>query len=371
MEFVITKIHKIAHQGVNKMINIKQLLEGNRLLWELFIKRYEYDSLKPEACTLDNNKNKYSEIMIPEISKYMVEQKHINVVYPKNKKFVLCLTHDVDDVYPPLSHRLLSSVYCLKQADFNTLYEQWSWILKGKDSSPYLNFKKIIELEKDYNARSSFYFLASDRDPRRYRYDIGYLEGDLKFIIDSGWDIGLHGGYYTYNDLNSIKEQKNKLEKLISKEVIGYRNHYLRFKVPETWELLKKAGFKYDTTYGYNNMPGFRNGVCHPFRPYNLYKNKDIDIIEIPLNIMVCALYKHAKSGEKAWVIAKSLIDTVEKYSGVLTINWHNDDLFSPFRKDWTVLYKMILEYCRQKNAWMTSCEDLWRWWTNGRYDDK
>jgi peptidoglycan/xylan/chitin deacetylase (PgdA/CDA1 family) len=353
------------------MIETRQLLQDNHYLWELFVRRDEYYSERPEICTCIDIMNKYSEMMVPEISEYLVEKKHIKIVYPGNKKFALCITHDVDDIYPPLSHRILSSLNCLKQADLKTLYEQWSWIYKGKEFSPYLNFKEIIELEKNYDAKSTFYFLASNKDPRRFRYNIEDLEGDLKFIIDSGWDVGLHGDYYSYNDFNSIKEQKNKLEELINKEVIGYRNHYLRFKVPETWELLKKAGFKYDTTYGYNNMPGFKNGLCHPFRPFNLYNNEEIAIIEIPLNIMACALYKYAKSSEKAWEVTKALIDNVEKYSGVLTINWHNDDLFNPFRKDWTILYKTILEYCRQKNAWITSCEDIWRWWANGRYDDK
>lgn len=353
------------------MIKTSKLLTDNQYLWELFTRRDEYYCERPEVCPENDIKHKYLEIMLPQISKYLAEKKNIKIVYPDHKNFALCLTHDVDDVYPPLSHRILSSAYCLKQFDLNGLRRQWSWIYKGKEYSPYVNFKQIIELEREYQAKSTFYFLVSNKDPRRYRYNIGDLAGDLKFIADSGWDIGLHGGYYTYNDLNGMKEQKNKLEELINKEVIGYRNHYLRFKTPETWELLNKAGFKYDTTYGYSNMPGFKNGLCHPFRPFNLYSNKEIDIIEIPLNIMACALYKYTKTSGKAWEVTKTLIDTVEKYCGVLTINWHNDDLFNPYRKDWTDLYKMILNYCRQKNAWMTSCDDIWRWWTNDRYNDQ
>ena len=51
--------------------------------------------------------------------------------------------------------------------------------------------------------------------------------------------------------------------------MIGYRNHYLRFKLPETWKYLADAGFEYDTTLGYSNALGYRNGMCHPFRPYD------------------------------------------------------------------------------------------------------
>jgi hypothetical protein len=38
------------------------------------------------------------------------------------------------------------------------------------------------------------------------------------------------------------------LESVLEKEVVGFRNHFLRFRIPDTWELLSKAGFKYDTT---------------------------------------------------------------------------------------------------------------------------
>jgi len=40
-------------------------------------------------------------------------------------------------------------------------------------------------------------------------------------------------------------------KKVLGKKAIGYRNHFLKFKVPDTWTLLEKAGFKYDTTFGY------------------------------------------------------------------------------------------------------------------------
>ncbi len=273
----------------------------------------------------------------------------INKQYPHGHKFALCLTHDIDDVYTPFKHLLLSSLYCIKDLKgFQQLF-----------SRPYMNFDSIIQLENRYNAKSSFYFLATDKDPHRFRYNIEDLTDQLTHILDQDREIGLHGGYYAYNDLEAIIKEKKRLEDAIGKQVIGYRNHYLMFKVPDTWKLLRQAGFKYDTTLGYNNMVGFRNGMCHPYQPYP-------DILEIPLIIMDCALFNFVTTSFKqAWQITKDLIDTVEKYNGVITILWHNNSFNCPFKKDWARLYEKILAYCYEKNAWMTSADEIYSWWTS------
>jgi hypothetical protein len=176
--------------------------------------------------------------------------------------------------------------------------------------------------------------------------------------------VGLHGGYYSYNNYEEIFNEKRRLESLLGKEIIGFRNHYLRFKTPDSWKILSKAGFKYDTTFGYSDMVGFRNGMCHPFKPYDLNEEKEIDILEIPLVIMDVALFDVASSFEEAWNCAKKLIDTVEENSGIITILWHNNVFSSSFRFNWLLLYEKILKYCYEKNAWMASGEEIWKFWT-------
>lgn len=340
-----------------------EVLKQNQELWELFTRKEEYHSKQLDrfgrfAHAFSNDKD----ILEPKVSKLLIEG-GLKVEYPENKKFAVCLTHDVDEIYPPLHHTILSSIYCIKNFDFNKLKHQLFWKNKGKEFSPYRNFKEIMDLEEKYNAKSSFYFLATDKDIRRFRYNIEDLENELGSIVDKGWEVGLHGGYYAYNDLEEIKKEKERLEKVLGKEVIGYRNHYLRFKVPDTWKLLSEAGFKYDTTFGYDTMVGFRNGLCHPFKPFDLNSDDEIDILEIPLVIMDVALFGSVKSSNETWNTTKKLIDTVERYNGVLTLLWHNNVFNCPFREKWDVLYEKILRYCRDKNAWMTSGEDVLGWW--------
>jgi peptidoglycan/xylan/chitin deacetylase (PgdA/CDA1 family) len=222
-----------------------------------------------------------------------------------------------------------------------------------------------MELEEKYGAKSTFYFLTLDPGNEDFTFSIEDLEEELSRISDEGWEVGLHGGHEAYNNLSEIKKKKERLEKILGKEVTGYRNHYLRFKTPETWEALADAGFCYDSTFGLSESVGFRNGMCHPFRPYNLNKDRDIDILEIPLTIMDVALFKTSGSFEEAWRRTKDLIDTTEKLNGIVTLLWHNFVFGCSFRKDWIKLYEKALQYCYEKGAWMTSGEEIYRWWEN------
>lgn len=284
-----------------------------------------------------------------------------DIKYQDDAKFAICLTHDVDHIYPPIHHTALSLFYCLKALNPKRYHEYISWNYKGKEYSPYINFSNIMDVEEKYNAKSSFYFLATESDIKGSRYEIEVLENELCNIMDKDWEIGLHGGYYTFNNLDNMKLEKKRLEQVLGTKISGYRNHYLQFKIPDTWELLSKAGFKYDTTFGYNDMVGFRNGICCPFNPFNIHDCDTIDILEIPLNIMDSSLFGMAKSPKDAWDITKKCIDMTERYQGTLTLLWHNNTFNNPFRDTWSKLYEKILRYCNEKNAWMTSANMICR----------
>jgi peptidoglycan/xylan/chitin deacetylase (PgdA/CDA1 family) len=343
-----------------------EILMKNQDIWDLFTRKEEYSPKKLD----EHQRFLFSEKDLrnasePEVSRYLM--KHgMQVEFPENKSFAVCLTHDVDDIYPPLSHSLLSSAYCLKQLDLKGSADQLMWKLRGTSYSPYLNFSKIMDIEARFGAKSSFYFITAEADPVRLRYDIEDIEDHLGEISDRGWEIGLHGGYYSYDSLEKIKQEKERLEAALGRKVIGFRNHYLRFKTPDSWEILADAGFGYDSTFGHRYSIGFRNGMCHPFNPYNLNTGKEIDILEIPLVIMDVALFATSKSFEEAWERTKNLIDITASLNGVITLLWHNFVFSCEFRKDWARLYEKVLHYCYGKRAWITSGEEIYRWWRDG-----
>jgi len=338
-------------------MDMYEILQKDPEIWDLFTRKEEYcsqirDKYDRFPYYASSNRN----IFEPRVSKYLIEHGY-HAEYPEGKPFAICLTHDIDAVYKTIGEKAYDAIGEVGNSRFSPYIDLLAQMRSKK--LPFWNFSDIMELEDRYDAKSSFYFMVQDPGDQDYNYDIENCEAIIGELSDNGWEVGLHGGHTAYNDPVQIKEKKQRLEKILGKNIVGYRNHYLRFNVPETWEYLCNAGFSYDSTLGYATCVGFRNGMCHPFRPFNLTKEREIDIVEIPLAIMDNTLNKHMNLDfDAAWKITKQLIDTVELYHGTLTILWHNTSFFGDQRK----FYEKILKYCREKNAWMTSGEEIVTW---------
>lgn len=341
----------------------KEILSQDKNVWDLFTRREEYSSLRiDEHQRFKFDGRNMEDIKYP-LAWELLLNNGFKPEYPAGKTYAVCLTHDVDDIYPPFSHTLVSTFCCARSFNIKELYNQWAWRFTKRSDSPYRNFEKIMNLESRYGAKSTFYFMATDKDIHRFRYNIVDLKNELRIIDQGGWGIGLHTGYYSFDDVNEIKKEKNRIEEIIGRPVIGCRNHYLRFNTPVTWERLAAAGFKYDTTFGYDDIIGFRNGMCGPFKPFNLNSNGEIDIWEIPLNIMDGTLFGPMHLGiVDAKEQVKKMIDTTNKLHGVLTILWHNNIFGWPYRKEWAGLYEWILQYAYEGGAWLASSEEIYLW---------
>lgn len=356
-------IHETIPYERNKtdVLAMINALQKNNELWELYTKSEEYTPL-----FLDQHKRftyqfiKHRDVLRPMVSEFLV-QNGLKIEYPEGKRFGVCLTHDFDFLYSPLLHNMwaiFKSITQLKVKNALNLalsnkMKKWSQLTK---------FESFMTLEEKYGAKSSFYLLAPDKDAEDFSYPINNLENELGNIVDRGWEVGLHVSREAYDSLGKIKEEKSRLERVLNKKLIGCRNHFLQFKVPNTWKLLSEACFKYDTTFGYADIVGFRNGMCHPFRPFDLDTNENINILEIPLTVMDTSLFEKYMNFDvrNALDIIKLLIDSVRKYNGVITILWHNTHLFGERLK----LFERVLSYCQEKKAWITSGEEIYRFWS-------
>jgi len=338
-------------------MDLYKILQKDPEMWDLFTRKEEYnasfyDQFERFPYYVSTNRN----IFEPRVSKYLTEHGY-HVDYPEEKPFAVCLTHDIDEVYTSLIKKKDAAEKYLRAGSFPEFMQSLSMMRSKK--LPLWNFNDILAVEETYGAKSSFYFMAENAGEQDYTYQIEDCGSVLGDIVDHGCEVGLHGGHSSYSNPEEMRSKKERLEKILHKKVIGYRNHYLRFKVPDTWEYLHEAGFLYDVTFGYADCVGFRNGMCHPFKPFNLSTGKPIEILEIPLSIMDCTFDFYMKlDTRRAWELSKNLIDTVKKYNGVLTLLWHNIYFFGNQRK----FYEQLLKYCAEQNAWMTSGEEIFKW---------
>lgn len=344
------------------------LLKNNQSLWDIFTSHEEYGETK-----LDKHKrfpasaSKNQNIDTPVVSDFLV-QNGLKTVYPGGKKFAVCLTHDIDGFNShPKMKMAKEGLVALAKLNFKTFGQK---LLLGlglhrigssdwkKSINPLYNFDAIMDLEAKYGAKSSFYFLALDKNNQDFDYSIDEISEKLKNIATRGWEVGLHGSRQASVDLLVLKNEKKRLEQALGQKVVGYRNHYLMFKMPQSWENLQEAGFGYDATFGYADKPGFRNGMCHPFKPYNLNKNQFIGLWELPLVVMDRTLAHMGLNQTESLVLVKKMIDKVCDCGGVITLLWHNTEL----TQDKIGFYEEILKYASSKNAWLTSGSAIQKW---------
>ena len=331
------------------------ILRNDPEIWDLFTRKEEYQNpLRDQYDRFPFYASKNRDIFEPKASQYLVEHGY-QVEYPNDAPFAVCLTHDIDAIYQSIASKGLNAYRLFKLGNSQGALKKISQMRSRK--LPLVNFSSIMDLEEKYGAKSTFFFMAENPGDQDYSYDIDTIEAEIGEITGRGWEIGLHGGHTVYLNPNEMREKRERLEKVTGKPVIGYRNHFLRFRVPETWEFLSQAGFKYDATLGYADCAGFRNGMCHPFRPFNLNAGREIDIVEIPLVVMDGTLdqtYMRFDS-KGTWEFVEMLIDRVAAWHGVFTLLWHNTYMEGENLE----LYAKILAYCKEKKAWMTNCGNI------------
>jgi hypothetical protein len=289
-----------------------------------------------------------------------------------DKKFAACLTHDVDWIqkHANIKSALKTSLgLVVKQYRIDGAFRNFVTYIKSltnHENDMYWTFDYIINCEKRNGFSSSFYFMSggNSKFDNNYRYDDFRVKKLIENLESSNFECGYHGSFNSYNDISMMKAEKINLDKVVKNKKYGIRQHYLRFKVPNTWRYQEECNFLYDTTLGFADKEGFRAGFCFPFKPYDIQRDTVIDVWEIPLIVMEASLMNSKYRGytpTEAFNKIKGLIDIVSKYGGVFTFLWHNSsfDKSTLRSKEWIKVYEDSLKYLMDKNCYGSSGKDI------------
>jgi len=193
----------------------------------------------------------------------------------------------------------------------------------------YRNIPEYMEVEEKFGIRSTFFFRTIYENG-----DFNDYEDDIKSLIKGNWEIGLHSDPSSVGDIQKIKQEKEKLEELTRKPIVGNRVHFLRYNL-ELPNKLKKLGFLYDSSLRHS-----KNKIDEKEMGYE----KIDGLIEFPITLMDAYLFTHMKIDEDGLVpeIEKTL-EIGRNYSqeNIITMIWHDNVLKMKGGR----MYKKILEY--------------------------
>ena len=277
----------------------------------------------------------------------VLQEKYPDIPFSKSK-FSFIPTYDIDLAHA-YKHKgcLLNAAgfaRSLLKLDFKAIKKRANVLLE-KTPDPYETFDYLTSLHQKYDLKACYFFLAAKN---RSKYDKNAFPKNKHFRklikdLSQKADIGLHTSYYIKDNSQKIDFEISCLQNIIKKPIDKNRHHYLRFSLPESYQLLTLKGITQEYSMGYVHHVGFRAGTCNSFYWFDLQENKTTSMLVFPLLFMENALLKEDASQVVTRLIP--FINEIKQYNGTLITLFHNQSFGDEGNcQKWKKVYEDLLE---------------------------
>ncbi len=182
------------------------------------------------------------------------------------------------------------------------------------------------------------------------------LQALIKKLIKAKTKSGIHPSYFSSQNPELIEIEKNTLESITNQRVTLSRQHYLRFRFPDTFRQLIQAGIQHDYSLQYPEMPGFRAGLCLPFPFFDVAANEITSLTLHPGCIMETTFRDdlHIPAAQSLPYYLE-LWQEVKAVGGQFISIWHNDTLWEGLPDNHPLAFRQVHEkiveiICRDLN---------------------
>jgi hypothetical protein len=308
---------------------------------------------------------------------------------PAGHDFIVCLTHDIDFVgirnhkfdhsmWGFLYRSLVGAIYNFFRGRLSLIQLLKIWravaslpfVFLGWAKDFWEPFEWYLKVEKNLPAT---YFLIpfkkcpGDRVPGKHSprrataYDITDIPDSTMILRKEGCELAVHG----IDSWHSAEKGSTELARIAAvsgESQIGIRMHWL-LQDQNTFKALDNAGYAYDSTAGYNETIGYRNGTTQPFRPADART-----LLELPLHIQDGALFYPQRldlSETEARNRCSVMVAHAIKSGGVLTVLWH-DRSHGPERF-WGGFYIRFVQELKATHPWFGTAGQVVEWFRKRR----
>jgi hypothetical protein len=164
--------------------------------------------------------------------------------------------------------------------------------------------------------------------------------------ISSKFPIGVHPSYHASTIKKMLQNEQQCLRKISNKPIENNRFHFLKFKLPNSYNYLIETNILKDYTMAYANKIGFRASTCKSFYFYNLTENKST-LLEIFSPCVMDVTLKNFElfNPSEARIAIEKLRKAVKKVNGTFISIWHNSNLTETAEwKDWKAVWLNMIE---------------------------
>lgn len=206
-------------------------------------------------------------------------------------------------------------------------------VLAGKAKDPFDTFDFFL---RDDGADEKRVFVPVG-DRSQFDINLNIENEEVKrhlLLLKTKVKVGLHPSYQSLGNSVMLKSEKSKLEKSIGEKISTSRQHFLRFKLPQTFRSLSEIGVGQDYSMGFHDEVGFRSGTAYSHQFFDLLNDEAIPLEIIPLTVMDSAMKNYLKlSTADALAVLNELLSEMKLTGGIFTTVWHNHSLSET--EDW------------------------------------
>jgi hypothetical protein len=146
---------------------------------------------------------------------------------------------------------------------------------------------------------------------------------DLIHQLKEYSEIGIHPSYHSSKKTYLIEKEKNRLEEISQLKITKSRQHYLRFRFPDTFRALLKAEITDDYSLGWQNEAGFRASIAVPYPFLKKKKNEETTLILHPLAFM-----DNIFNIDDEHLVLNELREETKEMGGDFIVLTHNSNLY-------------------------------------------
>ncbi len=282
--------------------------------------------------------------------KKVLQEKFPGCQFP-NSQFHFLPTYDIDEAYSYKHKGWLRTAGAVAKAFFNG---QWRAIaerknvLSGKLQDPFDSYGYMDQLHSKYGLKPNYFFLVAAKTGK-YDRNILPKEKALKELVRQHaavYETGIHPSWQSGDDPSLLRQELETLEKITGKRTAGSRQHFIRFRLPQTFRLLIAAGIRKDFSMGYGSINGFRASVASSFYWYDLEKEEITNLLLFPFCFMEAnSFYEQKYSPQQALDELRYYYKAVRSVNGTLITIWHNTFLGTARNfAGWREVYAQFLE---------------------------
>ncbi len=249
----------------------------------------------------------------------------------ENSPVTIRPTFDIDNVYAyqwKKGVRKWLSIF-RDRLTFNKIrLEERKKVLSGEMQDPYDTYK-YIESISDRGYDVNMFWLLGDyaKNDKNIPYS-DIRQQKLICKMNEKAVVGIHPSYHSNSYRYHVKEEKERLEKIIDDSIENTRQHFLKLKIRITYPNLVSLGFKHEYSMGYADSIGFRAGTARPHRWFDLNKNQLTDLMIHPFMYMDGTLNEYLQlSPDESKKIIWKLFSEVSRFGGDFMCIWHNETI--------------------------------------------